>query len=501
MHPRIFYIAAIRLPTEKAHGLQIMKMCEALAEEGVAVELVIPGRETPIKGDAFEYYAVEKRFSIVHCRVLDLVRFGRAGFLLTTILFGLRAAWYAKLQRAEGLYTRDRVLALLLSVLLPNTPLLFEVHGREPRFLVRLLARHAQFIAITKGVADMLITAGVAPEHVLVAHDAVDVKDFIHSQSKTESRARLSIPPDAKVAMYIGRLDGWKGVETLLEASKLLLQVHVVVIGGEPHQVEKLQAVYPSVQFLGYRPYSELAHNQVAADVLVLPNTAKDETSVYFTSPLKLFTYMASGQPIVASDLPSLREVLDDESAYFVAADDPEQLAAGIRRALEDERAPRVAANAREKAAQYTWSARAESIMRFFDRTQSARGIVRPKHRQMVKFLIAGGLSTVANFAVLYTLTEFAHIYYLASATVAFIVAFVVSFLLQKFWTFDQNTGATHTQVALYFLAAMVNLVATVGLLYLFTDLLHLWYMLSAFFTALIIAIASFFLYRSVIFV
>jgi hypothetical protein len=89
MHPRIFYIAAIRLPTEKAHGLQIMKMCEALAEEGVAVELVIPGRETPIKGDAFEYYAVEKRFSIVHCRVLDLVRFGRAGFLLTTILFGL----------------------------------------------------------------------------------------------------------------------------------------------------------------------------------------------------------------------------------------------------------------------------------------------------------------------------------------------------------------------------------------------------------------------------
>jgi putative flippase GtrA len=139
--------------------------------------------------------------------------------------------------------------------------------------------------------------------------------------------------------------------------------------------------------------------------------------------------------------------------------------------------------------------------MRFFDRTQSARGIVRPKHRQMVKFLIAGGLSTVANFAVLYTLTEFAHIYYLASATVAFIVAFVVSFLLQKFWTFDQNTGATHTQVALYFLAAMVNLVATVGLLYLFTDLLHLWYMLSAFFTALIIAIASFFLYRSVIFV
>lgn len=501
MHPRIFYIAAIRLPTEKAHGLQIMKMCEALAQEGLAVELVIPGRETPIGGDTFEYYKVEKRFSIVRCRVLDLVRFGRIGFLLTTILFGLRAAWYAKLQRAEGLYTRDRVLALLLSVLLPNTPLLFEVHGREPRFLIRLLARHAQFIAITKGVADMLIAVGVAPEHILIAHDAVDLKDFLYPQSKAESRARLGISPEAKVAMYIGRLDGWKGVGTLLEASKLLPDVQVVIVGGESNQVEKLQAAYPNVQFLGYRPYSELAHNQVAADVLVLPNTAKDETSVHFTSPLKLFTYMAAGRPIVASDLPSLREVLDEESAYFATADDPEALAQSIRRALHEQRATGVAANAREKVEQHTWNARAENIMHFFDRTQSARGIVRPKHRQMLKFLIAGGLSTVANFAVLYTLTEFAHIYYLASATVAFIVAFVVSFLLQKFWTFDQNTGAAHTQITLYFIAAMVNLVATVGLLYLFTDLLHLWYMLSAFFTALIIAIASFFLYRSVIFV
>lgn len=501
MQPRLLYIAAIRLPTEKAHGLQIMKMCEALAQGGTSVELIVPGRETPIVGDAFEYYKVERKFSIIRCRVLDLVRFGRIGFLCTTIFFGLRAAWYAKLQGVQSIYTRDRVLALLFSLLLPTVPLLFEVHGREPRLLIRLLARHAQFVAITSGTADMLIASGVAPEHVVIAHDAVDLKDFLYPQSKAESRARLGISPEAKVAMYIGRLDGWKGVGTLLEASKLLVGVQVVVVGGEPTQVEKLQAAYPNVQFLGYRPYSELVHNQVAADVLVLPNTAKDETSVRFTSPLKLFTYMASGRPIVASDLPSLREVLDEESAYFATADDPEALAASIRRAIGDERAVGVAANAREKVEQYTWSTRAESIMRFFDRTQSARGIVRPKHRQMLKFVVAGGLSTVANFVVLYTLTEFAHIYYLASATVAFIVAFVVSFVLQKFWTFDQNTGAAHTQIALYFIAAMVNLVATVGLLYLFTDLLHMWYMLSAFFTALIIAIASFFLYRSVIFV
>jgi putative flippase GtrA len=301
--------------------------------------------------------------------------------------------------------------------------------------------------------------------------------------------------------MYIGRLDGWKGVGTLLEASTFVPETQVVVIGGEEAQVEALRAQYPKVQFLGYRSYGELADNQAAADVLVLPNTAKDETSVRFTSPLKLFTYMASGKPIVASDLPSLREVLDEESAYFVAPDDARELARGIKQALGDPNAETKAHHARHKVAHYTWSARARTILQFFNQKESARGIVRPGHRQMVKFLIAGGLSALSNFVVLYLLTEFLHIYYLASATAAFVVAFAVSFVLQKYWTFDSTAGQTRRQLMLYFVAAMGNLLATIIFMYILTDLCHLWYMFSAFVTALVVAIGSFFLYRSVIFV
>ncbi|MDQ5955135.1 MAG: Group 1 glycosyl transferase [Patescibacteria group bacterium] len=501
MSPHILYIAAIRLPTEKAHGLQIMKMCEALASTGSQMELVVPGRKTHVVDDAFSYYKVEQRFSIHTCKTLDFVQLGRFGFLITTILFALRAAWYAKRCGAEVLYTRDRILALLLALLLPGTPLLFEVHGREPRWLIRLVARHAQFVAITGGVADTLVALGVAPEHVLVAHDAVDLSDFSNPESKAVARTRLGITQNAQVAMYIGRLDGWKGVGTLLEASKQLESVHVVIIGGEEGQVHELQERYPNVQFLGYRPYAELANNQVAADVLVLPNTATDETSVRFTSPLKLFTYMASKRPIVASDLPSLREVLDEESAYFVVPDDTSDLARGIMHALTDGEAAQKANQARTNVERYTWRSRAESIVRFLDQTQAARGIVRPQHRQVVKFAIAGGLSACTNFIILFVLTDLFHVYYLVSATVAFLAAFAVSFLLQKFWTFEHNTGRTHTQLMLYFIAAMVNLLITIGLLYVLTDVLHLWYMFSALVTAFLIAIGTFFLYRSVIFI
>ena len=67
---KIIYVANIRLPTEKAHGVQIMKMCEALARAGAIVELVVPNRHTHIGGDPFTYYEVEENFIITKLWVI-----------------------------------------------------------------------------------------------------------------------------------------------------------------------------------------------------------------------------------------------------------------------------------------------------------------------------------------------------------------------------------------------------------------------------------------------
>jgi glycosyltransferase involved in cell wall biosynthesis len=75
---------------------------------------------------------------------------------------------------------------------------------------------------------------------------------------------------------------------------------------------------------------------------------------------------MASGKPIVASDLPSLREVLSEKNAFLVKPDDPRALAEGIRFALaHPEEAARRAAQAREDVKRYTWEMRAEKILSF----------------------------------------------------------------------------------------------------------------------------------------
>lgn len=359
---KLLYLANIRLPTEKAHGLQIMKMSEAFARAGADVELVVPRRRNPLAGDPFEYYEVAHNFRIRTLSTLDSIAWG-FGYWIQLTTFAFAALIYALRRDADVYYSRDEFILYLLSFF--RTNLVWESHtGRYNVFVRHVLHRASYVVVITKGLRDFYVERGLADQKIIVAHDAVDLADFENTESQVEARARLGFPSDKKIALYIGRLDGWKGTGTLCEAASFLPpQVLLAIIGGEPREVSAFRKKYPHVHFVGYRPYREIADNQAAADVLVLPNTGRDSISVRFTSPLKLFTYMASGKPIVASDLPSIREVLDDGSAYFVAPDDPRALARGISVALEDRASQAKSVRAREIVTSYTWDARAERIL------------------------------------------------------------------------------------------------------------------------------------------
>src|SRR5690606_28470778 len=100
-----------------------------------------------------------------------------------------------------------------------------------------------------------------------------------------------------------------------------------------------------------------------------LPNR-RTHISDRYTSPLKLFEYMAAGRPIVASDLHALREVLrHDENALLVAPDSPAALAEALRRLIDGrELSRRLAQRARQDAAEYGWDTRALRLEGVLDR-------------------------------------------------------------------------------------------------------------------------------------
>ena len=103
---------------------------------------------------------------------------------------------------------------------------------------------------------------------------------------------------------------------------------------------------------------------QQAADVLVVPNSAKFDISRLYTSPLKLFTSMTSGVPIVASDLPSLREIVDERTAIFFSPDSSDSLRSAILKIKNDkELAQTIAKNATIEVQKYSWINRAQKIL------------------------------------------------------------------------------------------------------------------------------------------
>jgi glycosyltransferase involved in cell wall biosynthesis len=360
---RILYIANIRMPTERAHGVQITKMCEAFTLLGYSVTLVVPSRRTHIKGDAFEYYGIAKRFRIVRLFTPDTVSWGRLGFWFEQWWFAKIVFLYSIFSGAGTMYSRDVAPLFLLSFVKNN--LAWESHRGEYNFMVRwLLRRVRRVVVISEGLKDFYLGKGVLEEKIVVAHDGYDPAQFENVFSKEESREKLGLPRDAKIAMYIGSLEDWKGYRIFLYASKLLEEVLFVVIGGKTEQVEVLRSEFPRVTFLGEKPYKELPGNQQAADVLVIPNTGKDDMSSKFTSPLKVFAHMASGVPIVASDVPSLREVLSKDNAMLIEPDNSQALSDGIKECMENKKvAQKRAQRAQEVVRKYSWKKRADLIL------------------------------------------------------------------------------------------------------------------------------------------
>ncbi|MDO8564856.1 MAG: glycosyltransferase [bacterium] len=390
---KLFYIANIRMPTERAHGIQVAKMCEAFARQGAEVTLLVPDRKT-FDADPFSYYAVERNFSIEKIPVPDSVGLGKVGFLIESLVFAWRAARrvlsYSSFSKGGGqrpedfknpsthqnvvlplkkgesdiiVYTREELPLLLLP---KGTRAFYEMHQLRGSFLQQFVKKALGIIAITGGLKRALSARGYPSKQILVAHDAVDLEQFNIPVSKEEARKHLGLPLEDKIALYIGGFEAWKGLKTVLQASKTLQErgIRTVVVGGTPKEIVGLQKQYRETTFLGYRPYAELPLIQRAADVLLVPNSGKERISREFTSPLKLFAHMASGVPIVASDLPSLREVLSEREAIFFTPDDPQSSVSAVMQALAPEAVVRAEA-ATSKVRECTWDKRAQRILEF----------------------------------------------------------------------------------------------------------------------------------------
>lgn len=380
---KLVYIRAGWLPTYQANGIQTVKMCEAFSKLGWEVSLYyIPSPF--IREDIFEYYGLTQRFVLrpLPRAVLPLRKsftWDTGGLLRApqsfhAFLWAAVVATRVRRERANFCFTREPVVAWWLGR--SDVPVVLEVHDLPRAHLGRILLVRASCLrsvslitAVSEHLRHDLVAIGVPGKKIIVLHDGVDT-GWEEMVSKEVARQQLGVPLDKQVVVYTGRLSPEKGVDTLVRAASLVPEVLFLIAGGQEGDIQWLRGLATNsgagnVFFIGHVAPKVSRRYQVAGDLLVVPQSGKSSWSARYTSPLKLFEYMASGRPIVATAVPCLMEVVQHgRTAWLVRPDDPHALAQGIRHVLQNkELGEHLAQHALASAEKFSWICRAESIL------------------------------------------------------------------------------------------------------------------------------------------
>jgi glycosyltransferase involved in cell wall biosynthesis len=369
---------------ERANGIQTIETAHSLARRGVEVDVVVRRSDGRSDEACLQFFGLPPHPGLRLRRVS--APFGKWSFIAAALGLLVRARG-----RWDFVYTRDLVLADL-ALRLGTLPLIYEAHTVAAVFaeehghlygaqgapsaakLSRLDERERR---VCRGAAGVVTITGALLKTLEDRHGKIAPTRVVPDGSRLPEKLPVFEGPHSPPRVYyIGQLYPWKGVDVLVGAMRYLNGAELVIVGGLPPEpdLDRLKRLASSlsledrVRFRGFVPPPELPAERTEADLFVIP-LLDSVTARLFTSPLKLFEAMASGRPLVASDLPSIREILThEENALLVPPGDTRALAAAMERLLRDrDLSRRLAARAFEDVKAYSWDRRAEAISNFVE--------------------------------------------------------------------------------------------------------------------------------------
>jgi glycosyltransferase involved in cell wall biosynthesis len=375
---KIAVVAPTYLPARRANTIQVMKMAQAMVSLGIDVRVFVPGDPPGESGGSWDEIA--KHYGLLHQFEIDWLP---VNLSLRRYDYGYSSVKHAQKWDADLLYTRLPQAAAIASIL--GIPTVYEIHDLpkgllNPWLLTRFLkGRGARvLVVITHALKDAL-TPWIKKQSslpVLVAPDGVDLARYENLPSPEDARQSLinTLPPSQFMVGYTGHLYPGRGAELILEIAAQLTDVDFLLVGGEPTDVTRIQGESETrginnITLTGFIPNAELPRYQAACNILLMPYQKQVAASSggdisHFLSPMKVFEYLACGRVILSSDLPVLRELLNEQNAVLLP---PEKADAWVN-AIQDirgdpQKKKSLSIKAREDAQQYSWKSRAERML------------------------------------------------------------------------------------------------------------------------------------------
>lgn len=373
---KLYYVANFYMPFDKAYGIQLAKMCEALIEEGADLTLVVPSRgpQTSLR----EFYGLRVDIPTIWLPTLNLAEYERFGYFCMSLSFSVSYLVFLLYKRLTGehfvLYTIDADNYSSSALALVPAPIFSEMHGGKPGTLaMRLLfSRIRGIIAINRIIIeDLKAVFPRARARYIAEPNGVDLAMFA-PKDKGQARAALGLPSDAKIVLYAGRFYSWKGLEIIPRAAALTPEIRWQIVGDTREKFASVvkEPLSPNVYFAGSRPYSEMPLWNAVSDAVLVLGTKRNEQSYRWTSPMKLFEHMAAGRPILASNTPAISGAVSGSEALLYEPDNAKDLADKARQAVAGgDTIDRLVSGATQAARRLAWNERAKRVLHFIEHT------------------------------------------------------------------------------------------------------------------------------------
>lgn len=372
---KIAYLSSSIIPSLTANSVHVMKMCQAFAKNGHEVILFAPEAKGEYKsgaGDIFDYYGVSRCFTVKKLPFLH-PRENSYRYLLSTLIYCLFIL--LEILRVKPNLVYGRYLSGCYVAAKMRFRTIFEAHSpawdsRLEKFIFKRIVRCKNFdrlVVISNALKDMYLAKGcLKSSKIQVAHDGADeIPDFEALKDWPGRKSNLQVG-------YIGSLYAGRGIKIMLQLAPLLKEVDFHVVGGTKKDLARFKESYdlPNIFFHGHVTPKKVYKYLNSCDVLLAGYQGKvsvwggaGDTSK-FMSPIKIFEYMSGKKAIIASDLPVLKEVLNEKNAILVPPNDIKLWKAAIC-ALENSALRKKLGDAAYKAfrANHTWDIRAKNVI------------------------------------------------------------------------------------------------------------------------------------------
>lgn len=381
MTKKFLYIHNTNIAAKTANFTQVISMCNAFCEENNEVTLLLPANSkdkiSGVENLKKQYHLNDKLIIKTFANPTKSYKINKNFNFITLFFFLLKNKSF----KDHIIFVRS-VHYLFVSIISGYNSI-YESHNflvhQGNKLINKVLSKvliwcfkkdHAKlFIGISENLTNYWIKQGISSKKSLASHDGFSPNAYPENLDKNQLKKELNWSNTIPAIVYTGNIHKNRGINYIIETAKKSKSFNFYIVGGPNELIKYYQSTfqtdnYPNIFFIGQVSHQAIYKYQMAADVL-LGIWSKDVPTINYCSPLKLFEYMATANPILAFAYPTIKEVIvDKKNGYLCQPDDVDDMVDKLVYILKDSNKEKIALQAQADAYEsYTWNSRVNIII------------------------------------------------------------------------------------------------------------------------------------------